>query len=106
MMTGCGKAHCSNPWCKTGRSNAGLDAKPSSAKDVLPLVKPLLATVASHEEPLYFCVDETSHLMRKFAEMLAEQDQWDLEWCVAAAEAEKADLTRMREWLGAWAPTR
>ncbi|CAM1502535.1 Fc.00g045190.m01.CDS01 [Cosmosporella sp. VM-42] len=106
MMTGCGKPHCANPWCKTGRSNAGLEAKPSSAKEVLPLVKPLLAGVASDKEPLYFCVDESSQFMRKFAEMLGEQDLWDLEWCIAAAEAEKGDLTRMREWLGAWAPTR
>ncbi|KAK2930301.1 Ubiquitin-protein ligase E3A, N-terminal zinc-binding domain superfamily [Fusarium oxysporum f. sp. vasinfectum] len=37
LMTGCGKSHCANPWCKTGRANAGLEAKPSSAREVLPL---------------------------------------------------------------------
>ncbi|KAK7428310.1 hypothetical protein QQZ08_005207 [Neonectria magnoliae] len=106
MMTGCGKAHCGNEWCKTGRSNLGLEPKPSSAAGVLPLVKPLVATVANLSEPLYFCVDETSQESRKLAEMMTGEGVWDVEWCVAAAEAEKGNLDRMRDWLQAWAPTR
>lgn len=106
MMTGCGKAHCGNTWCKTGRSNLGLDAKPSSASAVLPLVKPLLATINDLDEALYFCVDESSQQRRKLAEMVAGENVWELEWCIAAAEAEKGNLDRMRDWLSAWAPTK
>ncbi|KAK2673887.1 hypothetical protein RAB80_011430 [Fusarium oxysporum f. sp. vasinfectum] len=60
LMTGCGKSHCANPWCKTGRANAGLEAKPSSAREVLPLVKPLLGDVTNMDAPLWFCTDEGS----------------------------------------------
>lgn len=106
LMTGCGKSHCANPWCKTGRANAGLEAKPSSAREVLPLVKPLLGDVTNMDAPLWFCTDEGSQRGRKLAEMMAEVGVWDVEWCVAAAEAEKGSLERMRDWLQAWAPTK
>ncbi|EWZ81943.1 hypothetical protein FOCG_13382 [Fusarium oxysporum f. sp. radicis-lycopersici 26381] len=106
LMTGCGKSHCANPWCKTGRANAGLEAKPSSAREVLPLVKPLLGDVTNMDAPLWFCTDEVSQRGRKLAEMMAEEGVWDVEWCIAAAEAEKGSLERMRDWLQAWAPTK
>ncbi|KAF5635251.1 PRLI-interacting factor [Fusarium sp. NRRL 25303] len=106
LMTGCGKSHCANPWCKTGRANAGLEAKPSSAREVLPLVKPLLGDVTNMDVPLWFCTDEGSQRGRKLAEMMAEEGVWDVEWCIAAAEAEKGSLERMRDWLQAWAPTK
>ncbi|KAF4332035.1 PRLI-interacting factor K [Fusarium beomiforme] len=106
LMTGCGKAHCANPWCKTGRANAGLEPKPSSAREVLPLVKPLLSDITNLDKPLWFCTDEGSQRGRKLAEMMAEEGVWDVEWCIAAAEAEKGNLERMRDWLQAWAPTK
>ncbi|RFU78173.1 ubiquitin fusion degradation [Trichoderma arundinaceum] len=106
MMTGCGKSHCANEWCKTGRSNSGLEPKGSSAAAVLPLVKPLLAGALDALEPSYFCVDETSQTSRKLAGMVAADKAWDLEWCVAAAESERADLDKMRDWLQSWAPRR
>ncbi|KAF5595277.1 PRLI-interacting factor K [Fusarium subglutinans] len=106
LMTGCGKSHCANPWCKTGRANAGLEAKPSSAREVLPLVRPLLGDVMNMDAPLWFCTDEGSQRGRKLAEMMAEEGVWDVEWCIAAAEAEKGSLERMRDWLQAWAPTK
>ncbi|PNY25175.1 Ubiquitin fusion degradation protein 1 [Tolypocladium capitatum] len=106
LMTGCGKLHCANEWCKTGRATAGLDAKGSSAQAALPLVKPLLEKIPNHDEPIFFCVDQANQKRRKLAEMMAAEKKWDLEWCVAAAEAEKGDLDRMREWLQAWAPRR
>ncbi|SCV36233.1 related to PRLI-interacting factor K [Fusarium fujikuroi] len=106
LMTGCGKSHCANPWCKTGRANAGLEAKPSSAREALPLVKPLLGDVTNMDAPLWFCTDEGSQRGRKLAEMMAEEGVWDVEWCIAAAEAEKGSLERMRDWLQAWAPTK
>lgn len=106
LMTGCGKSHCANTWCKTGRANIGEEAKPSTSKAVLPLVKPLLANVDDPAEPVYFCVDESNQMGRKLAEMMAAENVWELEWCIAAAEAEKGELNRMREWLHAWAPNK
>ncbi|XEV04510.1 hypothetical protein FSHL1_009797 [Fusarium sambucinum] len=106
LMTGCGKTHCANEWCKTGRVNAGLEPKPSSAREVLPLVKPLLGDVMDMSKVLYFCTDEGSQRGRKLAEMMASEGVWDVEWCIAAAETEKGSLDRMRDWLQAWAPTR
>ncbi|KJZ76915.1 hypothetical protein HIM_03792 [Hirsutella minnesotensis 3608] len=106
MMTGCGKAHCANEWCKTGRANLGLEPKGSSAQAVLPLVKPLLEKIPSPDEPMFFCVDEANQTRRKLADMMAAEKAWDLEWCVAAAEAERGNLDKMRDWLQAWAPRR
>ncbi|KAG5979171.1 hypothetical protein E4U55_005473 [Claviceps digitariae] len=106
LMTGCGKSHCTNEWCKTGRANTGLEAKGSSASAALPLVKPLLERVSSAGRNMYFCVDETNQKRRILAEQLAAEKVWDLEWCIAAAEAEKGNLDRMRDWLQAWAPRR
>ncbi|KAL6852259.1 hypothetical protein ACO1O0_006800 [Amphichorda felina] len=106
LMTGCGKSHCQNEWCKTGRANTGLEPKGSSAQAALPLVKPLLAMIPDQDQPMYFCVDESNQTRRKLAEMMAAEKVWDLEWCVAAAEAEKGNPDRMRDWLQAWAPRR
>lgn len=106
LMTGCRKALCHNEWCKTGRANAGLEAKGASAAAALPLVKPLVATCLEADAPMYFCVDELSQTARALAGMIASEGVWDLEWCVAAAESEKANADKMREWLQAWAPRR
>ncbi|UNI22816.1 hypothetical protein JDV02_008670 [Purpureocillium takamizusanense] len=106
MMSGCGKSHCANEWCKTGRANMGLDPKGSSAQAALPLVKPLLEKIPNPAEPAYFCVDDANQRRRKLAEMVAAENVWELEWCVAAAEAERGNLDKVREWLQAWAPKR
>jgi hypothetical protein len=106
MMQGCGKKWCANEWCKTGRANIGLEAKGSSAQAVLPLIKPLMETVRDTSVAMYFCVDETNQRRRKLAEMLAAEKAWDLEWCIAACEAEGVNLDKAREWLMNWAPTR
>lgn len=104
LMKGCGKSHCRNEWCKTGRANMNLDAKGSSAQAALPLVKPLLDQIPQRDQPMWFCVDEANQARRKLAEMMAAEKIWSLEWCVAAAEAEKGAPDRMRDWLQAWAP--
>lgn len=106
LMTGCGKAHCKNEWCKTGRANSSLEPKGSSAQAALPAVKPLLTATGNSEDSFHFCVDESSQNGRKMAEMLAAEKGWELEWCIAAAEVQKADLNKMAEWLQAWAPRR
>lgn len=107
LMTGCGRSHCANEWCKNGRANQSLEAKPSSAAGALPLVKPLMAGLGADDgSPVYFCVDEGSQRQRAVAGMLAAEGVWDLAWCVAAAEAEGGDPTKMRDWLQAWAPNK
>ncbi|KAM0446839.1 hypothetical protein ACHAO4_009163 [Trichoderma viride] len=106
LITGCGKEHCANEWCKTGRVNSGLEPKRSSAAAVLPIVKPLLPGALNPSEPAYLCVDATSQTSRKLADLLAAEKAYDLEWCVAAAEGERADIDRMKDWLQSWAPRR
>ncbi|KAI0836455.1 ubiquitin fusion degradation protein UFD1-domain-containing protein [Hypoxylon sp. FL0890] len=103
---GCGKRWCANEWCKTGRANLKLESKPSTAQLVLPQIKPLMDSVRDKQSPMYFCVDETNQRRRKLAEMLAAEGDWDLEWCIAACEAEGPDLDRARGWLINWAPSK
>jgi len=104
LMTGCAKKHCGNEWCKTGRANSNLEPKGTSAAAALPLVKPLVNEVADPQAPMYFCVDEANQTRRTVAEMIAAERVWELEWCIAAAEAKKGNPDVMREWLQAWAP--
>ncbi|KAK8030243.1 ubiquitin fusion degradation protein (Ufd1) [Apiospora rasikravindrae] len=106
LLQGCGKKWCANEWCKTGRANLGLEPKGSNTQTILPQIKPLLVAVPNAAEPMFFCVDETNHKRRNLAEMLAAENVWELEWCVAACEAEGVDPDKAREWLRNWAPTR
>ncbi|EON64866.1 hypothetical protein W97_04100 [Coniosporium apollinis CBS 100218] len=114
LLTGCGKAWCRNPYCKTGREHLGIGGSVST-KEALPMVKPFLDGLGRSEAdparpPLHFCVDEGSQKKRGLAELLAAEDEGDggfgFEWCVAALEAEGGDLEKAREWLRAWAPSR
>lgn len=104
LMTGCGKKWCQNEWCKTGRANRGLEKLGTSATAALPLVRPLLEAISDHSRPLHFCVDEASQRRKKTAEMLSAEGVFDLEWCVAAMEAEGGSLNNARAWLADWAP--
>ncbi|PQK17767.1 hypothetical protein BB8028_0008g02740 [Beauveria bassiana] len=106
LMSGCRKSRCSNEWCKTGRSTLGLEAKGSSVQSALPLVKPLVETWQNLDSPMHFCVDELSQTGRKLAAQIASEGVWDIEWCIAAAEAENSNANNMRDWLQAWAPRR
>lgn len=106
LMTGCGKKWCANEWCRTGRANRDMEKLGTSAAAALPLVRPLLEAVGDRGRPMHFCVDEASQRRRKTAEMLAAEGVWELEWCVAALEAEGGNLERARGWLVDWAPTK
>ncbi|KAK1754264.1 ubiquitin fusion degradation protein UFD1-domain-containing protein [Echria macrotheca] len=106
LMTGCGKRWCANKWCKTGRANLGLEKLGSSAAAALPLVKPLLEAIPDHSQPMHFCVDEASQRKKTIAEMLAAEGVYEREWCIAALEAEGADVNKARAWLADWAPTK
>lgn len=104
LMKGCGRAGCLNEWCRSGRKNLGLEEMGTSASAALPLVKPLLDALGDPDEKMHFCVDEGTQKRRKLAEMLAAEGVWDLEWCIAALEAENGDLAKARGWLENWAP--
>jgi hypothetical protein len=101
MITGCGKVWCHNEYCKTAKKGPAL-----TTKDALPLIQPLLERMSDKGEPIYFCTDEASQKRRNLAEMLAGEKVWDLEWCVAACEAESGNLEKARTWLENWAPRR
>jgi hypothetical protein len=115
LISGCGKAWCSNEFCKTGRQHLGLVTS-ISMKDAMPIIKPFLESLAKGEKgtPLHFCVDEKSQRLRGMASMLAAENGeqgakgggYDLGWCVGALEAEGGDLDAARTWLKNYAPSR
>lgn len=106
LMTGCGKQWCANEWCKTGRKNLGLEPKATGAAPLMAEIKPLVQDVDDKSKPMFFCVDEGGQKRRMVADVLATEGIWDLEWCVAAAEAEGPKLDKAREWLKNWAPAK
>ncbi|CBX99998.1 hypothetical protein IAQ61_002789 [Plenodomus lingam] len=114
LLTGCGKAWCRNPYCRSGRKNLGEGDKSIPTKEAMPLVKPFLDGMdgRGYSTPLHFCVDERSQKYRTLADMLAAEQGiegkggYGLEWCVAALEAEGGDLDKARSWLKGWAPQR
>jgi hypothetical protein len=103
LIKGCGNSWCKNDYCKTAK---GKGAASLSTQQALPLVKPLMESYEDRSAPMYFCVDEGSQKRRKLAEMLAGENIFDLEWCVAALEAETGNLDAARQWLQNWAPKR
>ncbi|KAL1892429.1 hypothetical protein Cpir12675_004543 [Ceratocystis pirilliformis] len=104
LIAGCNKASCSNEWCKTGRKNQCLEPKGSKTSEALPMVKPLLEKIWQEDTPMFLCVEDLNQKRRSLAEMLAAENVFGLEWCIAAAEAENGDLDNMRVWLQNWAP--
>jgi hypothetical protein len=105
-MTGCGKSWCVNAWCRTGKTNLGLEAKGMSAQAALPIVKPLVTQIDDREEPMRFCADEAGQRRRRMAENMARENVFLFQWCIAALESEGGDLDAARAWLANWAPTR
>lgn len=114
LLTGCGKAWCRNEYCRSGRKNTGQEDKAVPRGEAIPLVKPFLEGLEGkgYATPLHFCVDEKNQRGRNLAEMLSAEKEvegkggYALEWCVAAVEAEGADLDKARGWLKGWAPQR
>ncbi|KAK0117489.1 hypothetical protein ONS95_011829 [Cadophora gregata] len=110
LISGCGKAWCKNEYCKTARAKGnvkgGKVVEILTTQLALPIVKPLVDEIGDKSKPCYFCVDEGSQRRRGMAEMLAAEGVYELEWCVAALEAEGGGLDGARTWLGNWAPKR
>lgn len=122
LLTGCGRPWCRNEFCKTGRKNTGVakEGEAITTKDAVPMVTPFVDVLTHLESPLHFCVDEGSQKRRGLAEMMAAEGDggvkgkakagteagYELEWFIAALEAEGGDLDRGRGWLKNWAPSR
>jgi hypothetical protein len=106
LIQGCGKSWCANAFCKLGRQHTDLGPKNEliTTKEALPMLKPLMDALPNLQSPIHFCVDEGSQKRRKLAEMLSAEGEYELEWCVAACEAENGDLDSGRGWLRDWAP--
>ena len=101
LLAGCGKLWCGNEdACRTGRkNNTGVD-ETVTAKDALPMIKPVMDGLAKGETPdLRFCVDEASQTRRVVGGMMAGEGEYELEWCVKALEEEHNDLGKARDWL-------
>ncbi|ERF72424.1 hypothetical protein EPUS_06053 [Endocarpon pusillum Z07020] len=119
LMAGCGKTWCRNAeFCRTARSNISGEDRGLSAKEALPLVKPVIDHLDSGDS-LFFCVDEASQCRREIARLLAETEtdaEYEPEWWVRALEEVRAGtgseaeleekVVRAREWLGKNAPRR
>jgi hypothetical protein len=117
MLTSCGKPWCRNTMCKTGRkhslenTSSTTSPTPTTTKDMLSVIKPVLDAVAvaptvQNTAPFYFCTDEVTQQRRQLAEMLAAEDTYCLEWCIAAVEGTTGDLDRARDWLRTRAPAK
>ncbi|KAH8598900.1 ubiquitin fusion degradation protein UFD1-domain-containing protein [Bisporella sp. PMI_857] len=103
LVTGCGKAWCINPFCKTARSKNGKQPA-ITTMEAKKNAQPLIDTMNDIGQDMYLCTDDGSQKRRKTAEMLAAEGVYELEWCVAALEAETGSLDRARTWLQNWAP--
>ena len=106
VMGGCGKSWCHNKdWCKTGHKNATGEDRVMAAKDALPMIKPVLDQLkAGDSSGLRFCVDEASQSRRMLASILAQDGQYEVEWCVKALEEARNDVSAAQEWLSTRAP--
>lgn len=116
FVTGCGKHHCRNEFCKSGRNNLGVEKPNLTMKEAMPVIKPTMEALKAGEQasPLHFCVDEASQQRRVTAEILAAEEEggqagkggYGFPWCVGALEAENGGLEEARMWLRNYAPTK
>ncbi|MDI1486043.1 MAG: hypothetical protein OHK93_004232 [Ramalina farinacea] len=126
LLTGCNQPWCRNEICKSGRKQGGVDTESNlGSKDAMAIIRPLLDRLRDLQTSIYFCVDEPSQKRRLLATFLSAETfdvtsntkgkgkavegtsaGWDIEWCVAALEAESGDLDKARGWLKGFAPTR
>jgi hypothetical protein len=106
MIKGCGKPWCANRYCKTAKAKSDNGMASLTTQQALPIVKPLMDGYNDHTTSMYFCVDDSIQKKRKVAELLEAENSFDLEWCIAALEAETGNLDSARQWLKNWAPAK
>jgi len=106
LMAGCGKPWCHNDqWCRTGRKSVTGEDRVVSAKDALPIVRPIMDQLAKGDSSgLVFCSDENGQTRREMAGMVAGEGEYDVEWACKALEEGRGDLGKARIWLKDRAP--
>ena len=106
VIGGCGKPWCQNKdWCKTGHQNVTGEVRILTAKDALPMLKPVMDELAKGDtSSLSFCVDEGTQIRRRNAHALAQVGEYELEWCIKALEESKGDVNAAQSWLSDHAP--
>lgn len=106
LLGGCGKPWCGNAEaCRTGKKNTTGTDSTLTAKDALPLLKPVMDELAKGGTPDFrFCMDEASQTRRVLGGIIAEEGEYELGWCVKALEEEHSDLGKARDWLKDRAP--
>ncbi|KAK5056243.1 hypothetical protein LTR84_012796 [Exophiala bonariae] len=106
LIGGCGKSWCRNDqYCKTGHKLVTGEDRVLSAKDGLPMIKPIMDRLAQGDTShLTLCVDEASQTRRSIATMMAGEGEYELAWYVKALEEEKGDAGNARDWLKSRAP--
>jgi hypothetical protein len=113
LVAGCGKEWCRNKeFCRTGRKNQMGEDRGMTAKDALPVVKPVVDGLNGGDGQLWFCVDEASQRRREIAQQMAEQGEYEVEWWVTALEETRrggqedlgGQVDKAREWLSSRAP--
>ena len=114
-VTGCGRAHCTNIWCRTGRSNLALPEIVGGIQEVKKVfVKPLFdawdgsGTSSSSSLDsmssggLRLCVDEVTQKRRELAQVLVDSggdsdgEEWELQWVCRGVEVVTAGGGRER----------
>ena len=126
LLTGCNQPSCRNAFCKTGRKSLDLlsEGQTISSKDALVMIKPMMDGLQDSKGGISFCTDEAGQRRRTLADMIAAEgvidvkgkskanatgsggSGYEVEWCIAALEAEGGDLDRGRNWLKDYAPRR
>ena len=106
VMGGCRKTWCQNKdYCKAGHKNISGEDLTLTAKEALPMIKPVMDQLKDgNSSGLRFCVDESSQSRRILAGILAQDGQYEVEWCIKALEEAKNNVSTAQEWLSTRAP--
>lgn len=106
LIGGCGKSWCHNKdWCKTGFKNVTHEDRSLTAKEGLPLIKPIMEDLLKGDaSSLSFCVDQGTQHRQDSARVLGQVGEYDLEWCMKAVEESKGDMNDAQAWLVDHAP--
>lgn len=106
LIGGCGKSWCQNErWCKTWYKNTTKEDRILTAKEALPLIRPVMDDLAKgNASSLSFCVDQGTQDRQHAARILAQLGEYDLAWCIKAVEESKGDSNTAQTWLIDHAP--
>jgi hypothetical protein len=94
LMSGCGRAHCSNsPYCATAMN------KSVAMEEAMGVITPQVNGMFNETVKFHICVDEAVQRRAFLADMIAAEGIYSMEWCRKAMEETKGDLGKARTWL-------